>query len=263
MSTEKETAKENMIGDLNMKKTFICLLILCLAGLLLPAATAEETSPVGTWYAFDVYQYQTQVRMTLSDTSSYSGTLTVNEDGTFLLSETEDGETHDQTGTWKLTGDGMLRFELPGIGMETTYPSPFISISGNNTSIGFSRNKPGPLTEPVLELTEEFAYMFDGTWIPRYLLAEGMKMDASVLGFENTLYTIGNGTFTASVLSGGAEIPAKTYTCTFQGNGLSVNVTDNDGNLVSQINISLLQDASITIPGIIQGVTLLCYKKAE
>ena len=88
-------------------------------------------------------------------------------------------------------------------------------------------------------------------------------MDVSVLGLENTQYTIGNGTFTACVLSGGAEVSSRTYTCTFRGNGLSVNVTDNDGNLVSQINISFLQDASITIPGIIPGVTLLCYKKAE
>ena len=246
-----------------MKKTVICLLLLCLACLLLPAATAEETSPVGIWYAFQVYQTQTNITMTLSDASSYSGTLTVNEDGTFLLSETEDGETHDQTGTWKLTGEGTLRFELPGIGMETTYPCPFISISGNNSNIMFSRSKPGPLTEPVLEMKEEFAHMFNGTWTPRYILVNGMKADVSAVGLENTQFTIDSGTFTASVLSDGAEVSSRAYSCAFQGNGLSVNLTDDNGNLVSQISVSFLRDGSITIPGIISGVTLLCYKKAE
>lgn len=245
-----------------MKKTIALLLALCLVSALLPAA-AEETSPVGTWYAVEVYKHQLNITMRLSDTSSYSGTLTVNEDGTFILSETEDGETHEQTGTWNLTGDGMLRFQLPKTGMETTYPSPFISISGNDSNIMFSRSRPGPLTQPVLEITEEFVNMFYGTWTPRYVLANGMRMDASALGVEGMQFTIDDGTFTAAILNDGVVAASQTYTCSCQGGGLTVNQTDSNGNLVSQIMIQFLQDAAITIPDIIPDVTLVCYKKTE
>ena len=245
-----------------MKKAIAILLVICAAAFLLPAA-AEEPSPVGTWYANRVFRPQMNTTLILSDEASYSGTLTIKEDGTFLLSETEDGETHDQNGAWKLTGDGTLRLELPGTGMETTFPAPFISISGSDSNIMFSRSEPGPLTAPVLEITEEYAHFFNGTWAAEYALTKGMKTDLATIGIDSARFDIQDGAVTVAVALGGLEPVSMTFSCSVQDGALFLNMTDSDGNFISQIRIDFHEDGTITVPDLVPAVAFLCEKQAE
>lgn len=165
-----------------MKKLVSLLLALCLACALV-SATAEETSPVGTWYLVRGEKDGTVVQTAGMITMEF----TFKEDGTAELKTTVFGETADDPGaTWTMA-DGILTVtDSAGAAQQMTLEGGVLKLDTEGTFMIFDRTPPEvPDTSIAPRLTAKSAEEFDGRWVMSRVIVMGMLATPDQIGVEN------------------------------------------------------------------------------
>lgn len=180
-----------------MKKLIAVILSLALCCLLIPAV-AEDGSLAGTWYIKSANKDGTDIQVVDPEAI----TVTVNEDGTFLMS----AGGASVSGTWVAADSVITMTAGEDNATEFTIDGDELIWDMNGTLVSLSKT-PGKKSEGPAAVTAESADAFDGTWIPKAQLMYGlyaelpeeqaamlavMKIEA---GKISSLYSNGEGGF--------------------------------------------------------------------
>ena len=165
-----------------MKKLISLLLVLCLACAVV-SATAEEASPVGTWYLVRGEKDGTVVQTAGMITMEF----TFKEDGAAEMKTTVFGETADDTGASWTMADGILTVtDSTGVAQQMKLENGELKLDTDGTLMIFGRTPPEvPDTSIAPRLTAKSAEEFDGRWVMSRVIVMGMLATPDQIGVED------------------------------------------------------------------------------
>ena len=166
------------------------------AGILCGTAFAQEDDVTGEWYLISMASGGQEFDASMLATFEMSVTLTLNEDGTFVM-ETTGEEPAEGTYTYD-AGAGEL------VGEESTVPftvtDGILEAAMDEVSMKFSREMPEAEPFSVADPVEAADLSdFDGVWVGETMVMEGMPIPLEMAGMD-LIVTIENGKITAKTI---------------------------------------------------------------
>ena len=218
-----------------MKKLISLFLALILCCALIPAG-AEDVSLTGTWYMAGATAEGTEIQVVDPEAI----TLTINEDGTFLLTASSYGAS--QEGTWTVA-DSVLSLKAQDQTTDLQISGDSLEINMGTTVVSLSRTpaEAAPFPAPVVA---ESADAFNGIWIPCAQVTSGMyaKMPEEAIAQYGKI-SIDDGKVSVLYDSGSGEyVTAITYETAFADGILT---GEDSSTIPTRMSLFFLEDGSL------------------
>ena len=218
-----------------MKKLISLFLALILCCALVPAG-AEDVSVTGTWYMAEAKAEGVEIQVIDPEAI----TLTINEDGTFLLTAATYGAS--QEGTWTVA-DSVLSLKAQDQTTDLQISGDSLDINMGTTVVSLSRTPAEAVSFPA-PVAAESADAFNGIWIPCAQVTSGMyaKMSEESIAQYGKI-SIEDGKVSVLYDSGSGEyVTAVTYETTFADGTLT---GEDSSTIPTRMSLFLLEDGSL------------------
>ena len=224
-----------------MKKIlFVLYLSLLIAG----SVIAADTDYSGTWY-MHYFSTDGEDMISVSDLGMYSE-MTLNEDGTVVMSITNGDEENSAEGTWKAEAEEISATIDGGTQTGVIQDGFLLFDTGDDGMLIFGREEPEPAFELADPDEEAKAEDYEGTWLAYKVGMEEVgyfdwDMVAPELGVDTNEIKIKDGVMT---IFGNEDKPT---TLTFEEGGVMADRMENREYANLDTVVTLREDGTLTL----------------
>ena len=227
-------------GENNTKILFVLFLSLLIAA----SAIAADTDYSGTWY-MHYFSTDGEDMITVSDLGMYSE-MTLNEDGTAVMTITNGDEENSAEGTWKAEAEGISATIDGGTQTGVIQDGFLLFDTGDDGMLIFGREEPEPAFELADPDEEAKAEDYEGTWLAYKVGMEEVgyfdwDMVAPELGVDTNEIEIKDGVMT---IFGNEDKPT---TLTFEEGGVMADRMENREYANLDTVVTLREDGTLTL----------------
>ena len=220
------------------------LFVLFLSLLIAASAIAADTDYSGTWY-MHYFSTDGEDMISVSDLGMYSE-MTLNEDGTVVMSITNVDEENSAEGTWKAETEGISATIDGGTQTGVLQDGFLLFDTGDDGMLIFGREEPEPAFELADPDEEAKAEDYEGTWLAYKVGMEEVgyfdwDMVAPELGVDTNEIEIKDGVMT---IFGNEDKPT---TLTFEEGGVMADRMENREYANLDTVVTLREDGTLTL----------------
>lgn len=220
------------------------LFVLFLSLLIAASVIAADTDYSGTWY-MHYFSTDGEDMISVSDLGMYSE-MTLNEDGTVVMSITNGDEENSAEGTWKAETDGISATIDGGTQTGVLQDGFLLFDTGDDGMLIFGREEPEPAFELADPDEEAKAEDYEGTWLAYKVGMEEVgyfdwDMVAPELGVDTNEIEIKDGVMT---IFGNEDKPT---TLTFEEGGVMADRMENREYANLDTVVTLREDGTLTL----------------
>ena len=220
------------------------IFVLFLSLLIAASAIAADTDYSGTWY-MHYFSTDGEDMISVSDLGMYSE-MTLNEDGTVVMSITNGDEENSAEGTWKAEAEGISATIDGGTQTGVLQDGFLLFDTGDDGMLIFGREEPEPAFELADPDEEAKAEDYEGTWLAYKVGMEEVgyfdwDMVAPELGVDTNEIVIEDGVMT---IFGNEDKPT---TLTFEEGGVMADRMENREYANLDTVVTLREDGTLTL----------------
>ena len=212
--------------------------------LIAGSVIAADTDYSGTWY-MHYFSTDGEDMISVSDLGMYSE-MTLNEDGTVVMTITNGDEENSAEGTWKAEAEGISATIDGGTQTGVLQDGFLLFDTGDDGMLIFGREEPEPAFELADPDEEAKAEDYEGTWLAYKVGMEEVgyfdwDMVAPELGVDTNEIEIKDGVMT---IFGNEDKPT---TLTFEEGGVMADRMENREYANLDTVVTLREDGTLTL----------------
>ena len=220
------------------------LFVLFLSLLIAASAIAADTDYSGTWY-MHYFSTDGEDMISVSDLGMYSE-MTLNEDGTVVMTITNGDEENSAEGTWKAEAEGISATIDGGTQTGVLQDGFLLFDTGDDGMLIFGREEPEPAFELADPDEEAKAEDYEGIWLAYKVGMEEVgyfdwDMVAPELGVDTNEIEIKDGVMT---IFGNEDKPT---TLMFEEGGVMADRMENREYANLDTVVTLREDGTLTL----------------